>query len=83
MKTENDNDFTMTNTLSKTLFDIFIFVKSIYEEFTLKINLRISLNQRHYINVCQFISNNYKKYKEILIKNKNNYENSKNRQKKD
>ena len=64
----------MTNTLSKTLLNIFNFVKELYEEFTLKINLRISLNQRHYMNVCQFISNNYKIYKEILIKKKNNYE---------
>ena len=67
-------DFTMTNTLSQTLFDIFSYVKTLYEEFTLKVNLRISLNQRHYMNVCQFITNNYKKYKDILIKNKINYE---------
>ena len=74
IKNVNNNDFTMTNTLSKTLFDIFIFVKSIYEEFTYKLNLRINLNQRHYMNVCQFIANNYQKYKNILIKNKSNYE---------
>ena len=73
IKLKNDNDFIMTNTLSKTLFDIFNFVKSIYEEFTLKVNLRISLNQRYYMNVCQFISNNYQKYKNILIKKKKNY----------
>ena len=74
IKSENDKEFTMTNTLSKTLLDIFNFVKSIYEEYTLKINLRITLNQRHYMNVCQFITNNYQKYKNILIKNKTNYE---------
>ena len=74
IKAGSDNEFTMTNTLSKILIDIFNYVKSLYEEFTLKVNLRISLNQRHFMNVCQFISNNYKKYKDILIKNKNNYE---------
>ena len=73
-KSENDFGFTMSNTLSKTLFDIFSFIKSIYEEFTLKLNLRISLNQRHYMSMCQFISDNYKKYKQILIKNRENYQ---------
>ena len=71
---ENDSSFTMSNTLSKALFDIFNYVKSIYEKFTLKINLRISLNQRHYMSMCQFISDNYKKYKQILIKNRDNYQ---------
>ena len=74
IKSENDSDFIKPNTLSKMLYDIFSYVKSIYKEFTLKINLRISLNQRHYMNMCQFISDNYKKYKQILIKNKENYE---------
>ena len=73
-KSEDDSGFTMSNTLSKMLFDIFSFVKNLYEEFTLKINLRISLNQRHYMSMCQFISDNYKKYKQILIKNRDNYQ---------
>ena len=68
------NESLISNNLTKILIDIFNYVKMLYEEFGYKININLPINQRHYLNLCEFISKNYKKYKEILLKNKENYE---------
>ena len=68
------NECIISNNLTKILIDIFNFAKELYEEFGHKININLPINQRHYLNLCEFISKNYKKYKEILVKNKENYE---------
>ena len=68
------NDCLISNNLTKILIDIFNYVKMLYEEYGNKININLSINQRHYLNLCEFISKNYKKYKDILLKNKENYE---------
>ena len=72
--TFDKNDCLISNNLSKILVDIFNFVKILYEEFSPKVNLDLSINQRHYLHLCDFISKNYSKYKNILVKNKEDYE---------
>ena len=72
--TFDKNDCLISNNLSKILVDIFNFVKILYEEFSHKVNLDLSINQRHYLHLCDFISKNYSKYKNILVKNKEDYE---------
>ena len=68
------NECLISNNLTKLLIDIYNYVKILYEEYTHKINIDLSINQIHYLNLCEFVSKNYKKYKGILIKNKENYE---------
>ena len=72
--TFDKNECLISTNLTKVLIDIFNFVKLLYEEFSHKINIDLSINQRHYLNLCHFISNNYKKFKNILVKNKENFE---------
>ena len=61
-------------TNNKNIFlDIFNFTKIIYESYGKKLNIDIPINQRNYMNVCEFFSKNYKKYKDILSKKKDNY----------
>ena len=55
------------------LLDIFHYVKLIYESYSSKINIEIPINQRNYMNVCEFFSKNYKKYKDSLLKKRDNY----------
>ena len=55
------------------LLDIYNFSKLIYESYSKKLNMEIPMNQRNYMNVCDFFSKNYKKYKDILIKKADNY----------
>ena len=68
------NDCLISNNLTKLLIDIFNFVKILYEEFSHKINIDLSINQRHYLHLCNYISQNYQKFKNTLIKNKEFYE---------
>ena len=68
------NDCLISNNLTKILLDIFNYVKLLYTEYGRKININLSINQRHYLNLCEYISKNYKKFKDILLKNKENYE---------
>ena len=68
------NESLITNNLTKILIDIYNYVKILYEEYGIKINIDLSINQFHYLYLCEFISKHYKKYKGILIKNKENYE---------
>ena len=56
------------------LLDIHNFSILIYETFSKKINVDIPINQRNYLNMCEFFSQNYKKYYDILNKKKENYE---------
>ena len=72
--TFDKNECLISNNLTKVLLDIFNFVKLLYEEFSHKINIDLSINQRHYLKLCHFISQNYKKFKNILIKNKEDFE---------
>ena len=59
---------------NKNIFlDIYNFVKIIYESYGKKLNIDIPINQRSYMNVCEFFSKNYKIYKDILSKKKDNY----------
>ena len=55
------------------LLDIYNYAKLTYESFSKKINIEIPINQRNYMNVCEFFSKKYKPYKEILIKKRDNY----------
>ena len=55
------------------LLDIFNFVKIIYESYSKKIKIEIPINQRNFLNMCEFFSKNYKKYKDILTKKLGNY----------
>ena len=68
------NDCLISNNLTKILIDIYNYTKLLYEDFGHKINIDLSINQRHYFNLCEYISKNYNKFKNILIKNKENYE---------
>ena len=72
--TFDKNDCLISNTLTKILIEIFDFVKGLYKEFGQKINIDLSINQRHYLDLCNFISQNYTKYKNILTKNKEDFE---------
>ena len=54
------------------LVDIHNFSKLIYEAFSKKINIDIPINQRNYLNMCEFFSQNYKKYLDILNKKREN-----------
>ena len=56
------------------LLDIHNFAKVLYKEFSKKINIDIPINQRNFLNMCEFFTKNYKKYKSILSKKKENYE---------
>ena len=55
------------------LLDIYNFIKIIYETYSKKLNIEIAINQRNFMNMCDFFSKNYKKYKDILLKKKDNY----------
>ena len=56
------------------LVDIHNYAQLTYETFSKKINIDIPINQRNYLNMCEFFSKHYKKYKDILVKKKDNYE---------
>ena len=59
---------------NKNIFlDIYNFVKIIYESYSKKLYIDIPINQRNYMSVCDFFSKNYKAYKDILLKKKDNY----------
>ena len=62
------------NNNNNILIDIHNFAKMIYEEFSKKINIDIPINQRNYLSMCEFFSKNYKRYKDILNKKRENYE---------
>ena len=53
--------------------DTYLYVKYLYEEYSKKIGMNILLTPKHYSSVCNFYSQKYKIYKEILLSRQKKY----------
>ena len=54
-------------------YNTYLYTKNLYEEYSKKIGMKILINQKHYSSVCNFYSQKYKSYQEILLNRQKRY----------
>ena len=59
--------------LPEAFLSIYNYSNKVYSEYSERLRMRINLNQKQFCSMCEFYSQNYNNYKEILIQKQKKY----------
>ena len=62
--------------LSESFGNIFKCSKYLYEEYSERLGIKINISQKNYCSMCEFYSQKYENYKEVLVQKQKKYNDS-------